>query len=249
MKKTLSAKQAYIREFIPFVDFLADILGPNSEVVLNDLLDLDHSVVAIRNSHISHRQVGDPATDLALRTMKAGRAEKRDYLANYKGVTHGKYPMRSSTYFLRLAGEIVGMICINTDESDLDELQQQVTKIMQDYKHLNVAHLNTPKAEATSADDPHESPVAPEHLTTSITDLAREVTQAVCAEYGVSVEYLKQNEKLEIVRNLYHQGYFLLKDSVSEVAKIIKVSDPSVYRYLQTVKYEDSDHDQNTSTD
>ncbi|CAJ1225358.1 transcriptional regulator [Lactiplantibacillus xiangfangensis] len=244
MEKTLSMKQAYVREFIPFVDFLADILGPNSEVVLNDLLDLNHSVVAIRNSHISHRKVGDPATDLALRTMKAGKTEKRDYLANYKGVTHGKYPMRSSTYFLRLDGEIVGMICINTDESDLDELQQQVIKIMRDYKHLNAPNIHTPKA-APVQEEVHDSPVAPEHLTTSITDLAREVTQTVCAEYGVSVEYLKQNEKLEIVRNLYHQGYFLLKDSVNEVAKVIKVSDPSVYRYLQTVK----DEDKNINTD
>ena len=75
MQKPLTAEQEYVREFIPFVDFLADILGPSSEVVLNDLLDLNHSVVAIRNSHISHRQVGDPATDLALRTMKAGKAE------------------------------------------------------------------------------------------------------------------------------------------------------------------------------
>lgn len=53
MQKPLTAEQEYVREFIPFVDFLADILGPSSEVVLNDLLDLNHSVVAIRNSHIS----------------------------------------------------------------------------------------------------------------------------------------------------------------------------------------------------
>lgn len=53
MQKPLTAEQEYVREFIPFVDFLADILGPSSEVVLNDLLDLNHSVVAIRNSHIT----------------------------------------------------------------------------------------------------------------------------------------------------------------------------------------------------
>ncbi|MGV7989039.1 helix-turn-helix domain-containing protein, partial [Mycobacterium kansasii] len=40
-----------------------------------------------------------------------------------------------------------------------------------------------------------------------------------------------------------HQGYFLLKDSVSEAAKVLKVSDPSVYRYLQTVKDEDLQQD------
>ncbi|OEZ34671.1 hypothetical protein A6B36_10595 [Lactiplantibacillus plantarum] len=242
MQKPLTAEQEYVREFIPFVDFLADILGPSSEVVLNDLLNLNHSVVAIRNSHISHRQVGDPATDLALRTMKAGKAEKRDYLANYKGVSQGKHSLRSSTYFLRLDGEIVGMICINTDDSALDDLQEQVLKVMASYKHLNSPTINQLKGTPAN-EKAHDTPVAPEHLTTSITDLAREVTQAVCAKYGVSVEYLKQNEKLEIVRSLYHQGYFLLKDSVSEAAKVLKVSDPSVYRYLQTVKDEDLQQD------
>jgi len=238
MQKPLTVEQEYVREFIPFVDFLADILGPSSEVVLNDLMDLNHSVMAIRNSHVSHRQVGDPATDLALRTMKAGKAEKREYLANYKGVSQGKHSLRSSTYFLRFDGEIVGMICINTDDSALDDLQEQVLKVLTNYKHLNSPTIYQSKA-ALVDEAGHDAPVAPEHLTTSITDLAREVTQTVCAKHGVSVEYLKQNEKLEIVRSLYHQGYFLLKDSVSEAAKIIKVSDPSVYRYLQTVKDEE----------
>jgi len=238
MQKPLTVEQEYVREFIPFVDFLADILGPSSEVVLNDLMDLNHSVMAIRNSHVSHRQVGDPATDLALRTMKAGKTEKRDYLANYKGVSQGKHSLRSSTYFLRFEGEIVGMICINTDDSALDDLQEQVLKVLTNYKHLNSPNIYQAKA-APVNEEAHDTLVAPEHLTTSITDLAREVTQTVCAKYGVSVEYLKQNEKLEIVRSLYHQGYFLLKDSVSEAAKIIKVSDPSVYRYLQTVKDEE----------
>ncbi|WP_143462424.1 helix-turn-helix transcriptional regulator [Levilactobacillus enshiensis] len=240
MQQKLTADQEYVREFIPFVDFLADILGPNSEVVLNDLLDLNHSVVAIRNSHISHRKVGDPATDLALRTMKAGDAEKREYLANYKGVSHGDNTLRSSTFFLRQHGEVVGMICINTDDSVLDNLQQQVIKVLTNYKHLDSPTIyktkvpTTDKRETVSANS-----IESEHLTTSIGDLAKEVTQSVCARYGISVDYLKRDDKLEIVRNLYHQGYFLLKDSVSEVAKVIKVSDPSVYRYLQIVKDEE----------
>lgn len=237
MQQYLTEEQNYIREFIPFVDFLADILGPNSEVVLNDLTDLNHSVVAIRNAHISHRKVGDPATDLALRTMKAGKDEKRDYLANYKGVSHGDYPLRSSTYFLRQNGEIVGMICINTDDSDLDTLQEQVIKVLTNYKHLNSPTVYQTKG--SPAKQPVKEEVEPEHLTTSINDLAKEVTQRTCARHGVSVDYLKREDKLEIVRSLYHQGYFLLKDAVSELAKVLHVSDPSVYRYLQVVKDEE----------
>jgi predicted transcriptional regulator YheO len=90
----------YIRSFIPMVDFLAEILGNTSEVVLNDLTDLDHSVIAIRNATVSKRKIGDPATNLALRTMQAGKREKSQFLANYQGVSRGGHTLRSSTFFI-----------------------------------------------------------------------------------------------------------------------------------------------------
>ena len=51
------------------------------------------------------------------------------------------------------------MICINTDDSALDDLQEQVLKVMTSYKHLNsVIHQlkGTPANEKT-----HDTPVAP----------------------------------------------------------------------------------------
>lgn len=219
----------YIQQFIPMVDFLADILGKNSEVLLNDLTDLDHSVVAIRNGHISNRKVGDPVTDLVLRTVQAGKIERRDYLANYEGLVHHQHKLCASTYFIRYASEIVAMICINTDNSQLDDLQKAVTKVIDNYNQLkpNSAQRTT-----------NFRTVEPEHLTSSIHDLAANTTEELCNERGVSVDYLKRADKLEIMRRLQQQGYFLLKDSVSMVAQIIKTSEPSVYRYLQLIKEE-----------
>ncbi|MQS76101.1 PAS domain-containing protein [Companilactobacillus halodurans] len=75
----------YIKSFVPMVDFLAEVLGRNSEVVLNDVRNLDHSIVAIRNNYISHRQIGDPASDLVLRMSKQGKKESKNFLTNYSG--------------------------------------------------------------------------------------------------------------------------------------------------------------------
>ena len=44
-----------LQKYIPLVDFFAAVLGKNSEVVLHDLTDPDHSIIAIRNNHISNR--------------------------------------------------------------------------------------------------------------------------------------------------------------------------------------------------
>ena len=58
-----------VRRFLPMVDFLEQILGKNSEIVLHDFSDPDHAIVDIRNGIVSGRKVGGPATDLALKIM------------------------------------------------------------------------------------------------------------------------------------------------------------------------------------
>ena len=222
----LKEKREYIRTFVPFVNFLAEILGSNSEVLLNDLTDLDHSVVAIKNATISHRKVGDPATDLALETMKSGQKNKQNFLANYQSVGQGGHVLRSSTFFIRFQDELIAMICIN---SKLKKLQASIPE-----EEVN-------QSEAASLDMSGKGShtyVETEHLTTSIQEIANSEVSRMCDEQSVSVDYLKLEDKIEIIRRLYHRGYFLLKDAVSVVASLIQVSEPTVYRYLQSVKQE-----------
>ena len=59
-----------LKTYIPLVDFIAGIVGPNCEVVLHDLSNVDESIVAIRNNHISGRKVGGPLTNLGLKLLK-----------------------------------------------------------------------------------------------------------------------------------------------------------------------------------
>ena len=60
-----------LEKYVGFVDFLADFLGRDAEVVLHDVTDLENSVVAISNSHISGRASGgQPATDLVPENTK-----------------------------------------------------------------------------------------------------------------------------------------------------------------------------------
>ena len=47
-----------VRRFLPMVDFLEQILGKNSEIVLHDFSDIDHAIVDIRNGIVSGRKVG-----------------------------------------------------------------------------------------------------------------------------------------------------------------------------------------------
>ena len=73
-----------VRRFLPMVDFLEQILGKNSEIVLHDFSDPDHAIVDIRNGIVSGRKVGGPATDLALKIMHDPKY--RDRPAVYYGL-------------------------------------------------------------------------------------------------------------------------------------------------------------------
>ncbi|WZU03057.1 helix-turn-helix domain-containing protein [Erysipelothrix sp. D19-032] len=56
---------------------------------------------------------------------------------------------------------------------------------------------------------------------------------------GIPVDKFKQDDKFETIEVLYDSGFFLLKGAVPEIARILKISEPTVYRYLQNVKAKD----------
>ena len=57
---------SYIKKYISIADFLGEVLGTNTEVIIHDLVNYDHSIVHIINGHISNRKIGDSITDLVL---------------------------------------------------------------------------------------------------------------------------------------------------------------------------------------
>ena len=85
-----------LKPYVPIVDFLADYLGEHTEVVLHDFSYLEHSIVKIRNGHISGRRENDPCTDFVLRKLKNPPTDG-DYDASYIGRDCHGSPLKSST--------------------------------------------------------------------------------------------------------------------------------------------------------
>ena len=90
-----------LEPYVTLVDFLADYLGENTEVVLHDTTDWHNSIVAIRNGHVSGRKIGAPITGLALDMVKSRVYEEQSYKVNYKGLSAHGYTIRSATYFIK----------------------------------------------------------------------------------------------------------------------------------------------------
>ena len=112
-----------LKPYVALVDFLADYLGSNTEVLLHDLTNLEHSIVKIRNGHISGRKEGDPCTDFALRIVQKP-PENKQYRTNYKSFHKNGAPMKSGTFFIRNANhEIIGLLCINIESTQYVQMK------------------------------------------------------------------------------------------------------------------------------
>jgi len=209
-----------LKKYLPLVDFLAEVLGEDTEVVLHDVTDVDRSVVAIRNGHISGRCVGAPATNVVLKIMKDGSENAIDYLTNYQGLSAGGKTLRSSTYFLHDDDRcLIGILCINIDASKLEQFRDYLNSV------VKIRH------------EPSENERV-EHFSSTVEELAYTSIETVINAAGVSPQRMSQDEKINIVRRLNDDGVFLLKGAISRIAARFDVSEATVYRYLNCVKKE-----------
>ena len=91
----------YIKRYISIADFLGEVLGENTEIILHDLTNYQKSIVHIINGNISGRKIGDSITDLMLDFILSESKGNKQFICNYNSKNiEGKF-LYSSTYFIR----------------------------------------------------------------------------------------------------------------------------------------------------
>ena len=211
----------YLEHYIPLIDFLSKFMGDNTEVVLHDLTDWNNSVVAIKNGHISGREVGSPVTDMVLQILNEAQYKNAPYILNYQSRSQNGHVLKSATYFIKDKHyNIVGMLCLNTDCQELVEAKNLLGKM------ISIMNIPDETAEVT------------ETLHVNVTDLIENNIGKVYPDVSVRPHELSQKEKMDIVSRLNDLGTFLMKGSVGYVAERLEISIPTLYRYLNILKKE-----------
>lgn len=207
-----------LKSYIPMVDFIANICGPSYEVLLHDVSKPESSVIAIRNGHISGRKIGSPMTDLALKILKQKDYLDKDFITNYDGYGKDGKVFLSSTYYIKNAKqELIGMICVNNDITDIKELNKGYETIMKRFKYR----------EENEVEVKYE-----ENIENPLTSIANSIISKTINSINIPPERMSIEEKVNIVQELNDKGVFLLKGSVSDVAEQLQISETTVYRYL-----------------
>jgi predicted transcriptional regulator YheO len=205
--------------YIPLVDFIADIIGSNCEVLLHDIVDVENSVIAIRNGYISGRYLGCPLTDLGFKLLENKTYLQHNALVNYRSRNDRGENLISSTYYIKdEAGSLIGMLCINILSSD-----NQGHKILGEYPLKSLFN------NAVQIDDNEE---ITESLSTSLDNVVDTGIQKLIEKYNVAVDRMSTEEKSAIVQELRENGIFKIKGAITKAAAILKTSESTIYRYL-----------------
>ena len=216
--------------FIKLTHFLGQVLGKSYEVVFHIISKEGSYIAAIENNHISKRTINSPLTDFASKLLQEKAYLKQDFLCNYKVMTQENKLLQGSTFFIKQGQNLVGILCINHDTSELCEAVHKIIELenLSGFDELLTHTLNA----SETSQSPH-SQISIENLSLDIEDI---LAQHIDINYLKSGFTLSATQKNDIIKTLYDKGIFNIKGSLYLVAKLLKISEPSVYRYLNKLK-------------
>ena len=225
-----------LSQYTRLVDFLGRVLGPDYEIILHEILPEQSRVAAIANGGISGRDVGAPITDAALRMIIQKQYESKNYIINYTGQLSSGKTLRSSTMFIKDGGKLVGLLCINFDDSRFHEISDAILKLIHpdDFVHQHYFPVDAPAKQPMQPQHPAPDPA--EHFQSDMNGLMEDLFATVTKDTDVPLRRLTQAERSEIVARLYEQGMFEHRGAVQFTVQKLGCSQASVYRYIKNAK-------------
>ena len=202
--------------YLQLAQAIAKQFGPNCEVVVHDLEsnDLESSIVAIENGHVSGRRVGDGPSHVVLEALRGDRTQLRDHLAYLTRTKDGKI-LKSSTIYIRDDdGAAIGIFAINYDIT------------------LMLAMENALKS-FTAAEAPEKEP---EHISRNVADLLDELIEQSVALVGKPVALMNKEDKVKAIQFLNDTGAFLITKSGDKVCKFFGISKYTLYSYIDEAR-------------
>ncbi|MGB3730528.1 helix-turn-helix transcriptional regulator [Microbacterium sp.] len=219
-RQTYETADEVLRLYQPVMRALATAAGPSVEVVLHNLdgsdVDLDHTIMAIENGHVTGRAVGGPSTSLGLDVLK-DRQRNHDAFG-YRAVTSDGRELRSSSiYFHNAAGDIIASLCINVDLSPLQQARNMIEAL-----------LPVPPVGAEEAPQ--------EHFGSDLLSVMDQMISEAIAEIGRPVEQMSRDDKIAVLEKLEKRGVTQMRKSIETIAKRLHVSRVTAYAYLDEAR-------------
>jgi predicted transcriptional regulator YheO len=203
--KQLQADQAALIDQVKQIaQGLAQTFAPFCEVVVHDLRDPKHAVLAIHNN-LSGRAVSEPATELGL-----ARIADNNYpqiLANYANQFADGRPAKSTSIGIRDAeGRYVASLCLNVDLT----LFRSMQNVLEQFNATDT------------------SPVQ-ESLDPANAEAIRRRIDQYAASLASSPQLLKADERRGLMRELKAGGFLEVRRAMEIAASHLGISRATAY--------------------
>ena len=195
---------------------LAGQFGQNCEVVIHDLRgnDLEHSIVAIENGHVTGRSIGDGPSHIVLESLKGDPKMLQDRISYLTRTSDGRV-LKSTTLFIRDDEDrVIGILGINYDISMLVSLEGS----LRDF---------TGQDRLTSE---------PEAISRNVADLLDELLERSVSLVGKPTAMMSKDDKIRAIRFLDDNGAFLITKSGPKVCQYFGISTYTLYSYLDEIR-------------
>ena len=196
---------------------LAAQFGPDCEIVVHDLknTDLEHSIIAIENGHVTGRSVGDGPSQIVLEALQQSHSRTLEDRPAYLTRTKDGKVLRSSTIYIRNeSDEVIGILGINYDITTLISVETTLRNLtFQD----------------ASAGEPQ--PISP-----NVNDLLDGLIDQSVRLVGKPPALMSREEKIRAIRFLNDSGAFLITKSGPKVCDYFGISKFTLYSYLEEVR-------------
>ncbi|MFB3301993.1 transcriptional regulator [Pseudomonas sp. AMR01] len=208
MKKTSTQDTHLISQLEQIAEGLSKTFSPFCEVVLHDLRDPQHAILAIHNN-LSGRQPGEPATALGL--ARIADPEYDQVIANYQNqFSDGRQVKSTSIGIKGVSGEYVAALCMNVDLSLFRGLQGMLEQFG-----------------SLSGDNPNDS------LDPSGADAIRARIDKFAARLATTPRALKTADRRVLMQELKDSGCMDIRRAMETVASHLGVSRAAVYTYAK----------------
>lgn len=188
---------------------LAKTFAPFCEVVVHDLLDPSHAVLAIHNN-LSGREVGHPATELGLARIMDAKFEQ--VIANYpNSFSDGRQIKSTSIGIKDSEGRYIAALCMNIDLTVFQGFQGMLNQFV----------------------DIQTDAPAKESLDPTGADAIRARIDEFAARLATTPRALKAEDRRILVKELKAEGLLELRRAMEIIAAHLGVSRASVYSYAK----------------
>ncbi len=198
--------------FEALLTLISTQFGSKCEVVLHDLTeDYNHTIIDIRNGHITNRLVGGCGSNLGLEVLSGHVVNGNRY--NYVTTTSdGKILRSSSIYIEDENGKVIGSLCVNLDITDTIQFEG----FLKQYNHFETTQN--------------------EFFAQDVNSLMDYLIQQAQVLVGKEPRNMNKQERMSFLSFLDEKGAFQISKSSNRICDELGISKFTLYNDLEAIR-------------